>query len=61
MEQALRRKYSDEFRREAVDLILTQGYSISEAGRNLGINANMPGRWKREQEKHGRVCFLAKN
>ena len=25
-----------------------QGYSIAEAARNLGINANMLGRWKRE-------------
>ena len=36
---------------EAVGLVRDQGYSISEAARNLGINANMLGRWKREVEE----------
>ncbi|MDQ6987273.1 MAG: transposase, partial [Mariprofundaceae bacterium] len=39
MEQAARRKYSDEFKREAVDLVRVHGYGIAEAARNLGINA----------------------
>jgi transposase len=29
-------------------LVTDQGYSISEAARNLGIHANVLGRWKRE-------------
>jgi len=41
MEKAVRRKYSDEFKREAVDLILFHGYGVAGATRNLGINANM--------------------
>lgn len=41
------RKYTDEFRAEAVKLVVEEGYSITEAARNLGINANMLGRWKR--------------
>jgi len=57
MEQKERQKHSDEFKHEAVDLILLHGYGIAEAARNLGINAGMLGRWKREREKHGEETF----
>lgn len=40
-----RRKSTEEFKTEAVKLILEQGYSISEAARNLGIHANLLGRF----------------
>jgi len=45
-----RKKYTREFKEEAVKLITDQGYQIAEAARNLGINENMLGRWKREIE-----------
>jgi transposase len=45
-----RNRYTKEFREEAVKLITEQGYQIAEAARNLGINENMLGRWKREVE-----------
>lgn len=45
-----RKKYTEEFRRSAVKLITEQGYQITEAARNLGINATILGRWKREIE-----------
>jgi transposase len=45
-----RRKYSAEFKQEAVNLVTVQGYSISEAARNLGIHPNMLGRWKQEMD-----------
>jgi len=48
-----RKKYAQEFRDSAVKLITEQGYQIAEAARNLGINANMLGRWKREAEDGG--------
>lgn len=41
-----RKKYTQEFRDSAVKLITEQGYQITEAARNLGINATMLGRWK---------------
>ena len=44
------RRHSREFKEEAVGLIVEQGYSVAEASRNLGINANMLSRWKREFE-----------
>jgi len=48
-----RKKYSQEFKEEAVKLITEQGYQITEAARNLGVNVNMLGRWKREFEGGG--------
>lgn len=43
-----KRKYTQEFKDSAVKLITEQGYRVSEAARNLGINAGMLGRWKRD-------------
>lgn len=40
-----RRKYTEEFKQNAVNLVLEQGYKISEAARNLGINDGMLRRW----------------
>ena len=60
MSQKKRTTYTQEFKREAVDLILEQGYSIAEASRNLGINYNMLSRWKIEREKSGEHAFPSK-
>jgi transposase len=43
-----RKKYTKEFKQDAVRLITEQGYARTEAARNLGINANMLGRWVQE-------------
>nr|WP_319492526.1 transposase [uncultured Desulfobacter sp.] len=48
-----RKKYAPEFKEEAVKLITKQGYQITEAARNLGVNPTMLGRWKREIEGSG--------
>ena len=48
MTKKTRRKYTEEFKAEAVRLIVEEGYSISQAARNLDINANMLGRCERE-------------
>ena len=40
--------YTPEYKLEAVRLALTEG--ISDTARNLGINPNMLGRWKKEHE-----------
>ncbi len=50
MKKKTRRKYTQEFKVEAVKLITNQGYSFAEAGRNLGVNPNVLSRWKREIE-----------
>ena len=43
-----RRKFSSEFKQEAVNLVTDQGYSISEAARNLDIHPTLLGRWRQE-------------
>ncbi|HIP38648.1 MAG TPA: hypothetical protein EYG88_04590 [Desulfocapsa sulfexigens] len=43
-----RRKFTNEFKEEAVKLVQEQGYLLSEASRNPGIHANLLGQWKRE-------------
>jgi len=50
MSKKKRRKYTKEFKEEAVRLISEEGYSYAEAGRNLGVNPNLLSRWKREFE-----------
>ena len=52
-----RRQYTEEFKREAIRLVTEQGYSVSETARNLGINAHMLGRWKREFDMQGSTAF----
>ena len=46
-----RRKYTEDFKREAVALVTEQGYKPSEAARSLGIGDNLIRRWKREFEE----------
>jgi len=50
MSKKKRRKYTKEYKEEAVRLISEEGYSYAEAGRNLGVNSNLLSRWKREFE-----------
>ena len=46
----IRKKYPKEFKLDAISLVLDQGYTRTEAARSLGINANMLGRWVKEQQ-----------
>ena len=45
MQKTVRRKFTNEFKEEAVKLVASQGYKVSEAARNLGINATQLRRW----------------
>lgn len=47
---AKRRKYNDELKRAAIRLVPVNGHGVSETARNLGINAKLLGRRKREDE-----------
>ena len=49
-EKRQRRDYPDDFKDEAISLVIEQGYSIAAAARSLGITAGILGRWKRERE-----------
>lgn len=57
MKAEKRRQYTEEFKREAIRLVTEQGYGVSETARNLGINAHMLGRWKREFDIQGSAAF----
>ena len=52
-----RQTYTPEFKRDAVSLVTTQGYSYADAERSLGIKSNMLSRWKREQEAQGEQAY----
>ena len=46
-----RKKYTEDFKRDAVALVTEQGYKISEAARSLDINDNLLRRWKQGFEE----------
>ena len=52
-----RKKYSSEFKRDAVSLVLEQDYSQPDAARSLGINAQMLGRWVKEHQSSDSGTF----
>jgi transposase len=54
---ATRRKFSDEYKREAVRLATQPGVTKSQVGRELGINANLLGRWRRDYAANGTGAF----
>ena len=45
MTKKTRRKYTDEFKIEAVELVTEQEYKTSEAARNLGIHVSLLRKW----------------
>ena len=45
-EERSRRKYSEEFKREAVALVTEQGYKLAEAARSVDVNANLLSKWR---------------
>lgn len=49
MSNPKRRKYTEEYKQEAVNLVVEHGYRVSEAARNLGINDNQLRRWVKER------------
>ncbi|MCP3921510.1 MAG: transposase [Desulfobacterales bacterium] len=53
----IRNKYSKQFKKDAVDLMIKEGYKIREAGRNLGIHEATLRRWKKEFEQEGEDAF----
>lgn len=52
-----RRKYSKEFKREAVELTRSPDVTIAQVARELGINPNMLGRWRKEFDEQGMSAF----
>lgn len=54
---AKRRKYSEEFKPEAVGLIRQPGPIVSQVARDIGVNANHLWRWRRELGTSGREAL----
>jgi len=52
-----RKKYSKEFKLDAVSLVIDQNYTRAEASKNLGINPNMLGRWVKEADTDNGHAF----
>ena len=52
-----RKQYTKEFKLDAVRLVTEQGYTRAEAARNLGLNANMLGRWVQELQADEAEAF----
>ena len=52
-----RKKYSKEFKLDAVSLVVDQGYTRIEAAKSLEINYTMLGRWVKEQQSGDGQAF----
>ena len=52
-----RKRYSKEFKLDAISLVFEQGYSRAEAGRSLSINPNVLARWIKEHESEDSQSF----
>jgi len=52
-----RRKYSAEFKREAVALTYQPGVSSRQIALEIGVNPNLLSRWKRESETVSNKAF----
>jgi transposase len=52
-----RRQYTKEFKKEAVELVTKQKYTITQAASSLGISSNMLGRWRREYRAREQDAF----
>ena len=52
-----RKRYSKEYKQDAVSLVLDQDYSRAEAARSLGLNSNMLCRWVQEYKRDDGQAF----
>ena len=60
MSKKKRKRYSREFKLEAVRLITEKGYSIAEASRNLGVEYSVLRRWKKQLADDPQNAFPGK-
>ena len=52
-----RKKYTREFKLEAVRLVVEQGHPVTEVARDLGINDSLLHQWKRRLRDEGALAF----
>lgn len=53
-----RRKFTAEYKREAVAMLETPGVTVSQIAADLGIGANILGRWQRELRQAPKQAFV---
>jgi transposase len=53
-----RRKFSAEFKREAVQMTTLPEATIRQVAKDLGINERLLGRWRRDLMQHGGKAFV---
>ena len=53
-----RRKFSAEYKREAVVMLNAPGVTVSQVAAELGIGANVLGRWRREFRREPQQAFV---
>lgn len=52
-----RRRYSEEYKQEAVAMTRVPGATIQGVARDLGVNSHLLGRWRQALDKHGEKAF----
>ena len=52
-----RRKFTPEFKLEAVKLVRERGMTASQAARDLGLHVNVLQRWLKDAKQHGAQAF----
>jgi len=60
MNEQKKKSYTPEFKKDAVRLVTEQGYKVTEAARNLGLNPSVLQRWKTELASAGPNAFPGK-
>ncbi len=52
-----RRRYTKQFKEEAIQLVSQEGVSLTQVARDLGIDAGMLRRWRKDAETLGPKAF----
>jgi transposase-like protein len=60
VESKKRAKYTSEFKRDALTLSQSPGYTVAAAARSLGIAETQIYRWRKELEQKGALAFPGK-
>ena len=56
----MKREFSKEFKRDAISLVIDQGYTRIEAAKSLDIHSALLSRWVREYTEDGGDAFRGK-
>lgn len=57
MTERVRRQYTREFKREAVELVTRQNYTVAQAAKSLDVNRSVLSRWRREYREKAKDAF----